>query len=172
MKNAFTLIELLVVVLIIGILSAIALPQYTRAVNKARFSNLRTMAVSLSKASQTYYLENGRYPTTFDEIPLDLPGGFSVSKVGNNTCAISEKFYCCLIASQEGAWSAAFSCGQNDYSFIAHHMIPNHTTYCVADGTNTQAIKLCQSFGSTNSLWEAVPTPDGIKTNHPYYEVK
>ena len=64
MKNhAFTLIELLVVVLIIGILAVIALPQYQRAVEKARLSEAIINVRHLYNALEVYRLANGSYPT-------------------------------------------------------------------------------------------------------------
>ena len=59
MKKGFTLIELLVVVLIIGILSSIALPQYTNAVEKARTSEALSMIGSLKTGIDAYVLANG-----------------------------------------------------------------------------------------------------------------
>jgi type IV pilus assembly protein PilE len=57
------LIELLVVVLIIGILAAIALPQYQRAVLKSRFVEMQTITGSLAKEIEFYRLINNNYPT-------------------------------------------------------------------------------------------------------------
>lgn len=72
-RSAFTLIELLVVVLIIGILAAIALPQYNKAVEKTRAAQAVVLVRSLYDAQQRYFMANGQYNTSFDGLDISLP---------------------------------------------------------------------------------------------------
>ena len=81
MKNAnisrlggFTLIELLVVVLIIGILAAMALPQYFKAVERSRMAEAVTLMDSIVKAQRRKFLQKNRYADDFRGLDVSPKG--------------------------------------------------------------------------------------------------
>ena len=157
--NGFTLIELLVVVLIIGILAAVALPQYKKTVWKSRAAQLYTDIESLREAQQAYYMANGTYATTFEELAVEPSFNQSCSQkilgtfAGSTDCRANQYSVAFI---KEGSVFTIFHQGPYEHSGFK---TDRENLYCYENSLN----KFCSLMGYNTLL------PSGNGSNH-YYE--
>ena len=71
-NKGFTLLELLVVVLIFGILSAVVLPQYNKAVWRSRATSMLPILRSMRTSIDLFYIVQDIYPTKLNELDIDI----------------------------------------------------------------------------------------------------
>lgn len=95
MQKGFTLIEMLVVVLIVGILAAVGLPQYQKAVMKARTAEALTFVQPLLDSAVMYDTTFGRCPTSLSQLDVQQDEeavsnwSYSLFQKGNHNCGVT-----------------------------------------------------------------------------------
>ena len=141
-KKGFTLIELLVVILIIGVLAAIALPQYRKVVYKAQFMQPTLMLNKIKKAQQEFYLVNNRYAVNFSELNIDLPPTIATP----SNYAHWEWGYCFIYPNYGGC---GFASDRGNVRQITY-WDSNSQGYCFTPKDSTLGNKICQAATGKN----------------------
>ncbi len=169
-NKGFTLIELLVVVLIIGVLSSIALPQYRKAVLKAKVATLLPTMRRWKDAMMEYNLRHGYYCENAEQDKCPSVDDFDANWPADWTCPVNN-FNC---ESPDGYWSClANPAGEGEVScwhstigrtgFFIHIYQPddgdvdeNIRGRILCEATASSAAKACEDLGGIKASEESL----------------
>ena len=155
-NKGFTLIELLVVVLILGILVAMAMPQYFKAVERSRMTEAVTLLSNIASAQQRKYLQINAYAKNYsglDVAPAGASGAVFYTKGDVATGAGGNGFVVTLSAAN--AYTTGFATATREangasnnaglnYQYNLVRYYASDLTQCNAEKANGQA--LCADF--------------------------
>ena len=154
--RGFTLIELLVVVLIIGILTAVAVPQYQKAVVKSRLAILKNLVQTVANAQEVYYLAHGDYATQLSQLDIDIPLSQDIQY--NEEELIDIARYPWGVCYLSNTSNNLFQCNhvQANIGYIQRFLYSKDrpgTRACSALNSNTTAIAVCQQETGKSSYY-------------------
>ena len=155
-NKGFTLIELLVVVLILGILAAMAMPQYFKAVERSRMTEAVTLLSNIASAQQRKYLQINAYAKDYrglDVAPAGATGSVYYTKGTVTSGADGNGFGVTLsstnayttgfaTATREAGGSPTAAALNYQYNLVRYYA--SDLTTC--NGTNTNGQALCADF--------------------------
>ncbi len=139
-NGGFTLIELLVVVLIIGILAAVAVPQYQKAIDRSRAIQVLAALKAIQAAEEVFFLQNGYYTPNMQDLDIEVANidGWAFKLMRDNRAKVQADS---RIDSLRGDLSMVIY-------FVHSGSELANKPYCWTDDNNARAERLCKAIGT------------------------
>jgi type IV pilus assembly protein PilA len=150
-EKGFTLVELLVVIVIIGILTAIALPNFLNQSAKAKQTEAKQNMGSISRAQNTYRALNNSFASNFDLLAIgNLAGAGNTTSTTNYSYTLSGTTdSASLLAQARDAALKGYSSGNSRYTNTSNIPV-GATVLCEADAPGIGAPPL-PTFSTTTA---------------------
>ncbi len=152
-RAGFTLLEMLIIMLIIGILAAVALPQYQNAVMHSRYSQQQLTVGALRSAAQRYYMANSLWPDDFSLLDIDFPASFSED--GSEMELSGGR---CVYYPDDGGHNPAVACYTvkgPEVGYLGFYI--NDWRFCLAPSGDERSQTFCQTLGGEALASSTVP---------------
>ena len=154
MNRGFTLIEMLIVTLIVAILTSIALPEYTRSIEKARATEAMDVVKALNDAVYAYTAEQNKCPNSFNKLLVTVPN-FDASAASDTKW--NTKYFEYSLNAATNVLIPGTSCGgvvavskEEGYKIWNPYKVINDTNKkrtLACTGTSKTAIGICKALG-------------------------
>ena len=171
-QRGFTLIEVLTVVVIIGVLVAVALPMYTRTIERSRATEAMSAIKAMNDSIYAYFTERETCPVRFTQLVAALP---NTNTATDEDDSISTKFFQFNLAGSPvnvpgtdcpGVLAVRINGGgENGYNYTIWHPytrgVSGTSLSLQCDGDNDKSIDICRSLGLYIEEDTVVPEGDG-----------